>query len=63
VSADGDQRGDLVCLEKEYANLGASDVREFCQLREQNAKLKRPVADLTLDKKVTSEIAYSGTGR
>jgi len=41
---------------KKYANLGASEVRELRQLREENAKLKRLVADLTLDKHIMAEI-------
>ena len=35
---------------KKYANLGPTELRELRQLREENAKLKRVVADLTLDK-------------
>ena len=41
---------------KKYANLGGSEVRELRQLREENAKLKRLVADLTLDKHIMAEI-------
>jgi len=33
---------------KKYANLGTSEIRELRQLRDENAKLKRLVADLTL---------------
>ena len=35
---------------KKYANLGATELRELRQLREENSKLKRLVADLTLDR-------------
>ena len=35
---------------KKYANLGGTEIRELRQLREENAKLKRLVADLSLDK-------------
>lgn len=34
---------------KKYAGLGLSELRELRQLREENAKLKRLVADLSLD--------------
>ncbi len=33
---------------KKYAGLGLSELRELRQLREENAKLKRLVADLSL---------------
>jgi putative transposase len=52
----GDQRGDLLRLEEKYAHLGASELRELRQLREENAKLKHLVADLTLDKHIMAEI-------
>jgi hypothetical protein len=39
-----------------YGSLGASEVRELRLLREKNAKLKRLVADLTLDKHILGEI-------
>jgi len=45
-----------IIWKKKYANLGASEVRELRQLREENAKLKRLVADLTLDKHIMAEI-------
>jgi len=41
---------------KKYANLGTSEIRELRQLREENEKLKRVVADLTLDKHILTEI-------
>lgn len=41
---------------KKYANLGATELRELRQLREENSKLKRLVADLTLDKHILGEI-------
>ena len=41
---------------KKYANLGATELRELRQLREENAKLKRLVADLSLDKHILGEI-------
>ena len=41
---------------KKYANLGTTELRELRLLREENAKLKRLVADLSLDKQVLGEI-------
>jgi putative transposase len=41
---------------KRYANLGVTELRELRQLRDENAKLKRLVADLTLDKSILAEI-------
>ena len=41
---------------KKYAGLGLSELRELGQLREENAKLKRLVADLSLDRHVLQEI-------
>jgi putative transposase len=41
---------------KKYANLGATELRELRLLREENAKLKRLVAELSLDKHILGEI-------
>jgi putative transposase len=41
---------------KKYAGLGLNELRELRQLREENAKLKRLVADLSLDRHVLQEI-------
>lgn len=41
---------------KKYANLGVSELRELRQLRDENTRLKRLVADLTLDKQVLSDV-------
>ena len=37
---------------KKYAGLGLSELRELRQLREENAKLKRLVSELSLEKLV-----------
>ena len=37
---------------KKYAGLGLNELRELQQLREDNAKLKRLVADLSLDRHI-----------
>jgi putative transposase len=41
---------------KQYAHLLTNELRELRQLREENAKLKRLVADLTLDKVMLQEV-------
>ena len=41
---------------KRYGNLGLLEVRELRQLRDENAWLKRLVADLTLDRHVLQEV-------
>lgn len=41
---------------KRCANMGLLEVRELRQLRDENARLKRLVADLTLDRHVLQEV-------
>jgi len=41
---------------KKYGQFGVSELREMRQLRDENARLKRLVADLTLDKHILSEV-------
>jgi len=41
---------------RKYAGVGVSELRELRQLREENAKLKRLVADLSLDKHILQEV-------
>jgi putative transposase len=41
---------------KKYSGLGLSELRELRQLREENNKLKRLVADLSLDRHILQEI-------
>ena len=40
---------------KKYAGLGLNELRELRQLREEKAKLKRLVADLSLDRHVLQQ--------
>lgn len=41
---------------RKYAGLALSELRELRQLREENTKLKRLVADLSLDRHMLQEI-------
>ena len=41
---------------KRYGNLGLTEIKELRQLRDENARLKRVVADLTLDKHILTEV-------
>jgi putative transposase len=41
---------------KQYAGLGIAELRELRQLREENTRLKRLVADLSLDRQILQEI-------
>ena len=47
---------------KKYSGLGLSELRELRQLREENGKLKRLVADLSLDRQVLQEIVRKKLG-
>jgi putative transposase len=40
---------------KKFAHLGVSELRRMRQLEDENARLKRVVADLTLDKHMLTE--------
>ena len=40
---------------KKYAHLGVSELRRLRQVEEENARLKRLVADLSLDKHMLTE--------
>jgi putative transposase len=41
---------------KKYAEMGVSELRKMRQLEDENARLKRIVADLTLDKQILQEV-------
>jgi putative transposase len=44
-----------ISWKKVYAGMGVSEIRRLKQLEEENAKLKRLVADLTLDKSMLQD--------
>jgi len=41
---------------KKYAGLGVSELRKLKMLEDENTRLKRIVADLTLDKQILQEV-------
>ena len=41
---------------KKFGNLGTAEIRELRQLREENSRLKKLVADLSLDKTMLQEV-------
>ena len=41
---------------KKYADMGILEIRELRQLRDENARLKQLVADLTLDRRILQEV-------
>ncbi len=46
---------------KKYGNLGVTELRELRQLRDENTRLKRLVADLTLDRHILQEVLKKKT--
>ena len=42
---------------KKYGGMGVTELRELKQLREENRRLKRMGADLSLDKQILREVA------
>ena len=50
-----DHRSDVLPVEEQYGDLGVPELRELKQLRDENGRLKRLVADLSLDKAILQE--------
>lgn len=48
---------------KKYGELGASELRKLRQLEDENARLRRIVADLTLDKQILQKVVKRGSSR
>jgi len=43
-------------VKKKYADFGVSELRKLKQLEDDNARLRRIVADLMLDKQILQEV-------
>ena len=57
IAQDGRDRCDLLPLEEAvYANLGVAEIRRLKELEDENHRLKRLVADLTLDKQMLQDV-------
>ena len=52
----GVSKATVYVWKKKYGKLELSELREIRQLRDENPRLKRLVADLTLDKHIPSEV-------
>jgi len=52
----GVSEASLYVWKKKYGKLGLTEIRELRQLRDENMRLKRLVADLTLDKHILGEV-------
>lgn len=52
----GVSEGTFYQWKKKYAGLGLTELRELRQLRDENARLKRLVADLSLDRHMLQEV-------
>jgi putative transposase len=46
---------------KKYGNLGVTELRQMRQLQDENVRLKRLVADLTLDRHILQEVLKKKT--
>ena len=59
LPAGRDLQADLYRWKKVYGSLLPSEAREMKQLRDENAKLKRRVADLSLDKVMLQDVVQN----
>jgi len=56
MSANGSLPGNIFNWKKKYRGLGAPELRKLRQLEEENAQLKKLVADLSLDKQMLQDV-------
>ena len=52
----GVSEGTFYLWKKKYGNLGVTEMRQLRQLQDENARLKRLVADLSLDRHILQEV-------
>ena len=48
---------------KQFVGMGVPEIRRLKQLEDENGKLKRLVADLTLDRSMRAEMCSSESGK
>jgi putative transposase len=58
----GDYGTSFLLLEKRFAGMGAAELRRLRQLEDENRRLKRLVADLTLDKQMLFDVLLKKFG-
>ncbi len=57
MQGGGDLRAELLPLRKEYGGLQVDQARKMKDLERENARLRRLVADLSLEKQVLADVA------
>jgi len=61
VPTDGISEATFYVWKRKYGNLGVTELRQLRQLQDENARLKRLVADLTLDRHILQEVIKKKT--
>ena len=56
VSEAWSHRANVLSLEKKFGGMGVAELRKLRQLEEENKRLKRLVADLSLDKSMLQDV-------
>ena len=56
LPAVGDSRSNVLRVVEKYGQLGVTELRSTCMVEEENARSKRLMADLTLDRQILQEV-------
>ena len=56
IRAGGDQRADVLSWKKPFTGLEIDQVRQLKQLQDENGRLKKLVAELTLDRAMLQDV-------
>lgn len=59
---DGCVRADVLPSDGQFVGMGVPEIRRLKQLKDENSKLKRLVADLTLDRSMRAEMSLNESG-
>jgi|HubBroStandDraft_6_1064221.scaffolds.fasta_scaffold295011_3 putative transposase len=57
----GASQASFYTWKKQYASMGVQELRELRQLRDENSRLKRLVADLSLDRQILPKIVSNSS--